>query len=163
MEILTAPWRREYITGEKKEGCVFCTAQKSGDDKKEFILYRGKHVFVIMNIYPYNTGHIMITPYRHLPCLSELSKDEILEFSVVVQKSIGILRTAMTPDGFNTGSNIGKSAGAGVVDHVHTHIVPRWNGDTNFMPICAGTKVLSEDLNTTYQNLLTYFKSIPLV
>ena len=149
MEKIFAPWRIEFI-GKKKEGCVFCDAQK-GSDEENFILLRGSKNFIIMNIYPYTHGHLMVAPMRHVTDIEELDEDERKEHIDMVIKAKSLL-TALKPDSFNIGMNLGKTAGAGF-DHIHTHIVPRWKGDTNFMPVIADTKVISEALKTTYKKL----------
>jgi len=162
MERIWAPWRMEYITQDKSNECIFCTLPKSSDDKKHFILYRGKHSFIIMNIYPYNNCHLMVAPYRHLACITALNNEEAIEVTELTKSCIQILRSLITPDGFNLGFNIGKSAGAGYDEHIHNHIVPRWEGDTNFMPVLAETKVHPEHLIKSYEKLLPYFKKLDL-
>jgi len=138
---------------EKPKGCIFCEKTREKRDEENLILYRGKDAFIIMNAFPYNNGHLMVAPYRHVPTLENLKNDELLEVFKLVNFSLRILREAMNPDGFNIGVNIGRVAGAGIEEHVHVHIVPRWNGDTNFMPVIANTKVISEGLSETYRNL----------
>ena len=162
MERIWAPWRMEYITQDKSGECFFCTLPKSGDDKKNFILFQGKHCFVIMNIFPYNNGHLMVSPYRHFACITALDKDESLEITELTKKCIQILRNVNAPDGFNVGFNLGKSAGAGYDEHVHNHIVPRWTGDTNFMPVLAETKIHPEHLQQSYEKLAPHFKKLSL-
>lgn len=138
--------------------CLFCEAVGNGQqDEKSLVLYRGRFVFVQMNLYPYNPGHIMIAPYRHIADLCELSSDEQYELIRLAARSTSLLRKTMNSDGFNLGMNQGKVAGAGVEYHLHLHIVPRWNGDTNFMPVVAETKVISEDLTGTYRKLAPIF------
>lgn len=152
--VLWAPWRMVYIKKTVEEGattsCIFCEALKMNDEKA-LIIYRGKKAYIIMNKYPYNTGHLMIVPYRHVASLESLSKDEILEMGILAQASLKGLRKALSPHGFNVGINIGEVAGAGVAEHVHIHIVPRWKGDANFITITAGTKVLPQMLEDTYK------------
>ncbi len=151
--ILWAPWRMEYILGEKEPGCIFCTKPKENDDKKNLILYRGEHNFVILNRYPYNNGHLMVVPYRHtaeLPVLNEAEQSEMMR---IISRSLSVLSRTIQPDGFNVGMNIGKIAGAGIDDHLHFHVVPRWAADTNFMPVVAQTKVVSEALEETWEKL----------
>jgi len=155
MERLWAPWRIKYIKMEKPKGCIFCEKVKEERDEENLILYRGENAFIIMNAFPYNNGHLMVAPYRHVPTLENLDDDELLEVFKLVNFSLKILRKVMKPDGFNIGVNIGRVAGAGIEEHVHVHVVPRWNGDTNFMPVIADTKVISEGLNETYKNLKT--------
>ncbi|ASJ03224.1 HIT family hydrolase [Thermococcus profundus] len=153
MKTLWAPWRIEYIRSPKHEGCIFCDFPKENRDKERLILYRGKYSFVIMNNYPYNPGHVMIAPYRHVGKWEDLTDDELLEIMKLSQLMIKAIKKAMNPDGFNLGVNLGRVAGAGIDDHVHLHIVPRWNGDTNFMPVVADTKVIPESLQEAYDEL----------
>jgi len=158
MDTLWAPWRMAYVEKARPSGCLFCEIPGSGDDEKDLLLYRGKSVFILMNLYPYNPGHLMIAPYRHLDDLGKLSLDEQVELIQEAGRSTRLLRETMNPDGFNLGINQGKVAGAGIEDHLHLHVVPRWNGDTNFMPIVGGTKVISEHLTATYQKLASLFR-----
>ncbi|WP_297494911.1 HIT domain-containing protein [Thermococcus sp.] len=153
MKILWAPWRIEYIRSPKHEGCIFCDFPKENRDRERLILYRGKHAFVIMNNYPYNPGHVMVAPYRHVANWEELTDEELLEIMKLTQMIIRAIKKAMKPDGFNLGVNLGRVAGAGIDTHVHLHIVPRWNGDTNFMPVIADTKVIPESLEEAYDEL----------
>jgi ATP adenylyltransferase len=147
----------EYILKEKNEACIFCEIPKENQDKENYVLYRGKFCFVILNTYPYNNGHIMIAPYTHIKNLEELNKDTINELMSLCQKSISVLKEKMNPQGFNIGANIGKVAGAGILEHVHLHVVPRWQGDTNFMPVISDTKVMPQYLSETYDLLKTGF------
>ena len=158
MKTLWAPWRIEYITGGKKEGCIFCDKPKEGNDKKNLILYKGETSFIIMNRYPYSNGHLMAVPYRHINNMSELDHKERLELMNLTTKCIEIL-IVMNPDGFNIGMNLGTAGGAGIDDHLHFHIVPRWNGDTNFMPLIADVKVMPEYLEDTYETLSEQLKN----
>jgi len=157
-----APWRMEYIEDSESKECIFCEKPKMKSDRKNYILYKGCLSFVILNIFPYAYGHIMIAPYRHLSSFTKLKKEEIFEVALIVQKSIEILRKTFKPDGFNIGVNEGKIAGAGVEEHMHVHVVPRWAGDTNFMPTLAEIKVFPEHLLTTYRKLFPLFKKIKL-
>ncbi|MDH7601254.1 MAG: HIT domain-containing protein [Armatimonadota bacterium] len=157
MKQLWAPWRLEYIVSEKEEGCIFCRFPAENDDERRLILYRGRLAFVIMNAYPYSNGHLLIAPYRHIPSITELSDEESLEIMQLTKKSCTVLSEVCRPDGFNIGINIGTAAGAGIADHVHLHIVPRWNGDTNFMPVFADVKVIPEALQATYAKLKPRF------
>jgi len=157
MERLWAPWRLEYIVNEREEGCIFCRFPQENEDEKRLILCRGKHAYVIMNAFPYSNGHLLIPPYRHVADLGELSDEESLEMMQLSQKSCAALREVCRPDGFNLGINLGTAAGAGIADHLHIHIVPRWNGDTNFMPVLADVKVIPEALQETYAKLKTQF------
>jgi ATP adenylyltransferase len=146
-----APWRLKYVAEEKGEtGCVFCSRLASNNDTKSLILRRSDHAFVIMNLYPYNTGHVMIVPNRHVADPEELTSEELSDFSSLLPETLAILRRVLRPAGFNIGMNVGAIAGAGVADHLHQHIVPRWQGDANFMPIIAGTMVLPELIPATY-------------
>ena len=159
MEYLTAPWREEYVKQVfKMKGCVFCQALKQKSDRKCFILYRGKHNFVLLNKYPYNPGHLMIAPYKHLNSIELAEKKASGEMMELLTKCLGILRKQYKPQGFNTGMNIGHSGGAGVADHYHMHIIPRWIGDSNFMPLVGKTKVVLNDLHTTFDQLLLLFQ-----
>ena len=153
MKPIWAPWRMEYIEMEKPAGCVLCERPKQNNDPASYILYRGGKNFVIMNIYPYNPGHLMIAPYRHVANLEDLTTEELHEHIEIVSRSIKVLRKAFNPGGFNVGINMGKAAGAGITDHVHTHIVPRWQGDTSFMPVFADVSVIPQALAETYEKL----------
>lgn len=157
MERLWAPWRLEYITADRVEGCIFCLFPQQDDDRGNRILLRGERAFVIMNAFPYSNGHLLIPPYRHVADLSELTDEESLEIMQLTQRSLLALKETSKPDGFNIGVNQGTAAGAGIADHVHMHIVPRWNGDTNFMPVFADVKVIPEALETTYDKLKAIF------
>ena len=154
MEIISAGWRMEYIEKGNDEGCIFCTKPAAGEDRKYFIVRRGETAFVIMNLYPYTTGHLMVAPYRHTGSLCDLSDEEAREMMKLVGWSELVLRRALEAQGFNVGMNIGKCAGAGVPDHVHLHIVPRWEGDTNFMPVFSETRVLPDTLESVYDKIM---------
>jgi ATP adenylyltransferase len=158
MKTLWAPWRIEYIAGEKEEGCIFCDKPKEGRDKENLILYKGDTGFIIMNRYPYSNGHLMAVPYKHTNDMSELNDDERLELLNLTAKCIEIL-DIMNPDGFNVGMNLGTAGGAGIDDHLHFHIVPRWNGDTNFMPLIGDVKIMPEYLEDTYKTLSEQIKN----
>jgi len=156
---LWTPWRMEYILSDKSSGgCIFCHKPGEEKDRDNLILHRGEKCFVIMNLYPYNNGHVMITPYRHVSDLTLLDDEEMLEIAREMKRAVQVLKDAMNPDGFNTGMNLGKAAGAGIDDHLHLHIVPRWNGDTNFMPVLSDTRVMPEHLDETYMKLKSYYK-----
>jgi ATP adenylyltransferase len=160
MERLWTPWRSEYVTtADEGDGCIFCDHLDEGDDEKANILYRGESTFVILNAFPYNTGHLMVAPLRHVGELRELEADERHELFDVMCRSIDVIRDAMNPHGFNTGMNLGRVAGAGLPGHLHVHVVPRWGGDTNFMPIVGQTKVLPELLADTAAKLRPAFRS----
>jgi ATP adenylyltransferase len=159
MNILRAPWRMEYIESsttqnDKLIDCIFCAYPKECDDGENLILARGEKAFVIMNKFPYSTGHLLVVPYRHTSVFPSLTDDEKLEIFSLAQRSVSVLEKIMKADGFNLGINIGKAAGAGIDTHIHLHVVPRWNGDVNFMSVTAETKVLPEALNITRQRLL---------
>ena len=153
MEQIWAPWRIDYILMEKPKGCILCEKPGQNNDAPNYILYRGNRNFVIMNSYPYNPGHLMVVPYRHVATLDEMTSDELGEHFTIVSRSIKVLRQVFEAEGFNLGSNMGKLAGAGIADHFHTHIVPRWQGDTNFMPVISDTRVVPEALAETYERL----------
>ena len=153
MEPIWAPWRIEYIRMEKPKGCILCDKPKENNDGPNYILYRGEKNFVMMNNYPYNPGHLMVASYRHVAVLDELSSEELHEHFDIVSRSLKVLRRVFNPGGFNLGINMGKVAGAGIEDHVHTHIVPRWQGDTNFMPVISATRVIPEALAEIYEQL----------
>ena len=153
MEQIWAPWRINYIRMERPSGCILCEKPQENDDAQNYILYRGSKNFVIMNSYPYNPGHLMVTPYRHVARLDELAAEELHEHFEIVARCTKLLREIFNPGGFNIGINLGRVAGAGIDEHVHTHIVPRWQGDTNFMPVVSGTRVVPEALAETYEKL----------
>ncbi len=157
MEKIWAPWRIKYVSGRKSPGCLFCNKHKAGNDRKNHVVYRGKKVFLIMNIYPYNNGHLMIAPYKHTGDIRKLTSGEFIEIMDILKKTIDALKKILKPQGFNVGFNIGKVSGAGVAGHVHMHVVPRWTGDTNFMPVIGNTKVVSQSLDSLYSELKKYF------
>ncbi|MFQ3549458.1 MAG: HIT domain-containing protein [Armatimonadota bacterium] len=160
MEQMWAPWRLDYITGEKIDGCIFCEFPKKNEDEKYLILERGKHNYIIMNAFPYSNGHLMVVPYRHLSDLAKLKTEEMQEMMELIQKCYKVIKKLSYPDGFNIGMNIGANAGAGIADHLHMHIVPRWKGDTNFMPVLAQVKIIPESLQVTYSKLKKIFDEI---
>jgi ATP adenylyltransferase len=143
-----------------KRHCLFCNLRKAKDDRQNLILHRGRHAFVVMNRFPYNNGHVMVAPNRHTADLESLSAVEGAELFRLVQKSLAVLRKGLKPQGFNIGANLGRVAGAGVAGHLHVHIVPRWLGDVNFMPLLAETKVISEHLAETYDRLRRGFSGV---
>ena len=163
MQHLWAPWRMEFIKGPKPSGCFFCEAAAAdpSDDPIHLVLARGELALVILNRYPYNNGHVMIAPNAHLANLEELPAATANDLMALTQRSLRVLRQALSPQGFNLGVNAGKIAGAGVADHVHQHVVPRWDGDTNFMPVVADTKVLNESLTVSYLQLRAGFDRLP--
>ena len=151
---LWAPWRLEYIqSADEAEGCFLCEAATGDDDEQLLVVHRGETAFVVMNKYPYSSGHLLVAPRRHGVEFGELDDTEALELHRLGAAAVEALRAAMQPDGFNLGWNFGRVAGAGVTDHVHLHVVPRWSGDTNFMPVLADVKVLPEHLNQTRRKL----------
>ena len=161
---LYSPWRMDYIKSEKTDKCILCNRVNEGsvkdqdnNDKKQLILYRGKYSYVIMNLYPYNNGHLMVVPYKHCAIIENLSDDELLEMIRLLKKSVMVLKEVYHPDGFNIGMNIGTSAGAGIPEHLHIHIVPRWNGDTNFITTTGLTRVIPEDFNKSFAKLKKVF------
>jgi ATP adenylyltransferase len=162
MDRMWAPWRLEYIESvdDEKDGCIFCDLPKDNNDKKNLIVYQDELCFVIMNKYPYNNGHIMVVPYEHKSDLLDLSDEILLNTQQVIKKAIQVLKDLMHPHGFNVGLNVGRPAGAGIDEHIHYHIVPRWNGDTNCMPVLANTKVVSEAIDQTCEKLSNKFKEI---
>lgn len=153
MDNLWAPWRTVYIGKDHGSSCIFCEKLESDRDAENYVLYRGEKTFVLLNLYPYNNGHLLIAPKRHVGDLVDLDQDEILELGQVTQKMVRLLRGAFNPEGFNAGVNLGKIAGAGVPGHFHIHVVPRWGGDTNFMPVIGDVRVISEGLDLTYSKL----------
>jgi ATP adenylyltransferase len=153
MQQMWTPWRMAYIRREKRPGCIFCEMLEAGDDAAQFILHRSELAFLVLNKYPYNNGHLMAVPYRHVDTLEALTAAEATDMMAEVALGIRALRLASNPEGFNIGVNIGKIAGAGVIDHVHTHVVPRWGGDTNFMPVLADVRLIPQDLNETFVEL----------
>jgi ATP adenylyltransferase len=165
MKTLWAPWRAEYIycaggqQSTSRRHCLFCHLLQSKDDLANLILYRGRRAFVVMNRFPYNNGHVMVAPNRHVATFEKLTAEEGAELFRLGQKSLAVLRRQLKPQGFNVGANVGRVAGAGVAGHVHIHIVPRWLGDVNFMPLLAETKVISEHLTETYNRLKRQFRS----
>jgi ATP adenylyltransferase len=155
---ISAPWRAEYVRrAPGAERCVFCEALKARDDRAPAVLCRGRRNFVLLNRYPYTPGHLMIAPARHAADFVDARPDERAELADLLQAALRVLRKAYSPQGFNVGMNLGSSAGAGVAGHYHLHVVPRWTGDSNFMPIVGGTRVFIEDLDTTYQRLRPLF------
>ncbi|MEO8168397.1 MAG: HIT domain-containing protein [bacterium] len=165
MKRMWSPWRSAYIetfnvpsTKKKSKKSIFTLAVEEQDDDKHYIIWRGKYCFVIMNLYPYNSGHLMIVPYKQTARLDELSEKEISEMMKAVRRSVRALDAEVHPEGFNIGANLGRASGAGVNEHIHFHVVPRWNGDTNFMPVLTETKVISEDMRRTMLKLRSAFK-----
>ncbi len=160
MRVLWAPWRMKYIKSASELGeCIFCKAVE-GSDEDNWVVHRGKHSIAMLNIYPYNTAHVMIAPKRHIPRPELLTVEEILDIHKTLSLLIKAIDVEYNPHGYNIGINIGKVAGAGIEAHLHIHIVPRWSGDTNFMPVIAGVKVIPEDLKITYERLRNAIRAL---
>jgi ATP adenylyltransferase len=161
VERLWTPWRREFVEGGDKtsSACFLCTMPEEDDDRATLILARGDTVYVLLNLYPYNSGHLMVAPYAHGGALATLDVGTAEEVMRMTQRCADVLERAYRPDGCNVGMNLGKAAGAGVPDHLHMHVLPRWEGDTNFMPVIGNTKVLPESLEQTYDRLEPYFRA----
>jgi ATP adenylyltransferase len=159
MKYISAPWRERYVRrAGRQKGCVFCEAARRTDDGACGIVHRGRHNFIILNKFPYTIGHLMIAPYRHLADFTRTRRDASDELADLLSLSIRVLRRAYRPQGFNAGMNLGRSAGAGVVGHYHLHVIPRWPGDSNFMPLVSQTRIVIEDLEKTYTRLLPLFQ-----
>lgn len=152
MEQIWAPWRTAYIGKDHGDTCIFCEKLESGQDEANLVVLRGDHTFVLMNLYPYNNGHLLIAPKRHVGEIEDLNEAEMMELFKMTRKLVQALRS-FNPHGFNIGVNIGRTAGAGVPGHFHIHVVPRWNGDTNFMPVFADVRVISESLEVTFKKI----------
>ncbi len=158
MQVLWAPWRMEYILGPKPDRCVLCIPpEEAGEDAERLILHRGRHAFVIMNKFPYNNGHLMVVPFRHVTDLPDLSPEEAGEVMELLQLAVRVLEEHFQPQGINIGLNMGEAAGAGIRDHLHFHLVPRWNGDSSFMAVLDETRVIPEHLASTYRKLNPLF------
>lgn len=158
MDRIYAPWRSKYFSMSKDEGCLFCNIQNEQDDGKAGVLARGTHWFVILNAFPYTSGHVMIVAKRHIEHLSEVSREEGCELVELLARSENAIRAAYCPDGMNVGINLGSSAGAGIAGHLHVHLCPRWTGDTNFMAALAETRVVSEALEESFARLAPNFR-----
>lgn len=158
-ERLWAPWRLQYIKGDKPDECIFCTKPVL-DDESALIVRRGQHCFVMLNAFPYTSGHVMVAPYEHIADLAALDEPTSAELTALTQESIEAIRDAYRPDGFNVGANLGTVAGAGIADHVHMHVVPRWAGDTNFMSVIGEVRVLNEALEDTQRSLKEAFARV---
>ena len=154
MNRLWAPWRRKFLAHPKPKGCIFCVLPKSQNDRKNLIVERGDTVFSMLNLYPYNNGHVLISPYRHLASPELMTEGEWAELFHYVKRSKAALDRILKPHGYNMGMNVGAAAGAGFDKHVHFHLVPRWGGDTNFMPVVGGQKVISESLDELWKRLV---------
>jgi ATP adenylyltransferase len=160
MERLWAPWRMEYITEEPRPGCLFCRVIDDPSDKDAaLVVWRPPQAIVLLNKYPYNPGHVMVAPHAHLGGLEDLDDAQTADLMRALKRTITVLKKTLKPEGFNIGANIGRVAGAGMPDHVHVHVVPRWNGDTNFMPVLGEVKVVNEHLTQTAAKLSEAFSS----
>ncbi|MGD9017519.1 MAG: HIT domain-containing protein [Desulfobacterales bacterium] len=159
MKTMWAPWRIEYIQKEKESDCIFCSAL---GDRNDLTLFSGRLTMVVMNKFPYSNGHLLVAPVRHLSTLHELVRDEMAALLGMVEASVGILKKSMNPDGFNVGLNLGKVAGAGVEEHIHFHIVPRWYGDVNALTVFSDVRVIPEHIESTYRNLKPHFEALTL-
>lgn len=157
MERLWAPWRMDYICRGNSNCCFLCEKSREKNEENDFVLFKNERVIVLLNIYPYNNGHLLIAPCRHISGPEQFLPEEALDFWQALNNSLSALKAALKPDGFNIGANLGKVAGAGLESHFHLHVVPRWHGDTNFMPILAEVKVMPEYLSTTYHKLKEHF------
>ncbi len=157
MKRLWAPWRIDYIRGEKPLGCILCDKPQAQCDQENLILFRAEHSFVMMNLYPYNNGHLMVSPYQHADTLEGLSNAVLSDLMQMMKASLAALRSAFNPEGANVGLNLGKAGGAGIDDHLHFHVVPRWEGDTNFMTVVGENRVIPEDIQETYRLLKPHF------
>ena len=158
MERLWAPWRMQYVGVEQRPGCLFCRVIENPDDPDaELVVWRPEGAIVLLNKFPYNPGHAMVAPIQHVPSLEDLDDDASLALAQAVRRTLTVLRATMTPHGFNVGANIGSAAGAGIPDHVHLHVVPRWNGDTNFMAVIDDVKIVNEALAQTAEKLKRAF------
>lgn len=164
MELLHAPWRIQYILAPKPstgDGSLFARIAQSNEDEANLVVARDRSCFALLNRYPYNGGHLMVVPYRQVAELGDLTLEELTDLMRLTQRCVAALKRVMNPDGFNIGLNLGRAAGAGIEDHLHLHVVPRWVGDTNFMPVLADTKVLPEALNETAARLRAALQSLP--
>ncbi|WP_296305244.1 HIT domain-containing protein [uncultured Desulfovibrio sp.] len=157
MKQLWAPWRIEYILGPKPDTCVFCLPETTEEDEERLVLHRAGRAFVIMNRYPYNNGHIMVCPYRHVSELTELTREETHEIMDLVQRCSGILKQHFNCEGINVGLNLGKAAGAGIGEHLHFHLVPRWNGDSSFIAVMDDVRTVPQHIRETYRALRACF------
>ncbi|MBI3811584.1 MAG: HIT domain-containing protein [Nitrospirae bacterium] len=158
MKRLWAPWRMPYLKKSQPKSCIFCVKTKQNDDRANLILYRGRHAFAMMNLYPYSNGHLLVSPYRHVGSIEDLDPATLTDLMRTAQRALRAVRLVFKPDAFNLGINQGREAGAGIESHVHLHVVPRWNGDTNFMPVLTDTRVIPEHLESSYDKLLPLFQ-----
>jgi len=164
MKRLWSPWRTKYIESFSRKGrsrkCIFCGAKNERNAARRYIVWRGKECFIVMNLFPYNSGHLMVVPYRHCPDFQGLNDKESLELMNGTKIAMSLLQRVSHPDGFNIGANLGRVSGAGIEGHVHLHVVPRWAGDTNFLPVLSDTKLISQDMKATYQRLREAVKEV---
>jgi ATP adenylyltransferase len=162
MDYLYTPWRLAYIRKEKKpvDGCVFCNKRHAQNDAHDYIIARSEHVYVIMNIFPYNSGHVMVVPYEHLHSQEQMSPEALMDLMLTVNRTLAVIRRAYNPPAFNLGVNLGEAAGAGIAAHYHFHIVPRWGGDANFMTVVGTTRVIPGTLDSIYADLLTAWQAL---
>jgi len=158
VKVLWAPWRMEYILSEKEEGCFLCDVAMEGPSEENLLLYRNECAMAVMNRFPYNNGHVLVAPVAHTADLSELTEAEYHGTMDLFRFSLKVLEKLMDPEGFNAGLNLGKTGGAGLEEHIHFHVVPRWNGDTNYMPVISGTRVIPEALKETYRAIRPLFE-----
>ena len=156
-DVLYSPWRLQYILSKKDDDCIFCMRPSAQNDEKHLILFRSRHSFVIMNLFPYNNGHLLAVPFKHVARLSDLTSQEIGDLFETVQLCERVLQATYSPDGLNIGLNLGRIAGAGIDAHLHVHVVPRWNGDVNFMTVAGSTRVIPESFESAYQQLKEQF------
>lgn len=160
MDRLWTPWRFDYISKvDQTSSCVFCGILEESDDTANLVLYRGRSVYAVMNLFPYTTGHLLIVANRHISCLNDASDEELTDFILLSRRCENALRREYHPNGFNMGFNVGKAAGAGIEAHLHMHVLPRWVGDSNFVSVVGETRILPEELATTYQRLSPYFEN----
>lgn len=159
MDYLWSPWRYRYVTGARRDGCLFCdlAASEPARDRERFIVHRGRFNLIVLNVFPYTSGHAMIVPYKHTPTLAGLDAEVLGEMIMMARELEAALHAAYRPEGYNLGMNLGRSAGAGIAEHVHLHVLPRWTGDVNFMTAVGETRVLPEDLSTTYDKIAGFF------
>jgi ATP adenylyltransferase len=161
MDYLWTPWRYQYVSNiDSNEVCPFCLSDQAENDTHRLVVYRGELNFVILNLYPYTSGHLLVSPYAHISDLAHLSSNQLSEMMLLAQRCKGALERSYRPDGFNIGMNLGRCAGAGVDQHIHLHVVPRWMGDSNFMTIAGETRVLPESLDISYQKIKKSFESL---
>lgn len=161
MEVLWAPWRMDYILGPKPDGCVLCLPEHRDEDARRLVLHRGRTAFVIMNKFPYNNAHIMVAPFRHTADLGDLNREESTEIFWLLQQGSRVLEAQCQPQGLNIGLNLGAAAGAGVREHLHFHLVPRWNGDASFMTTVSDVRIIPQHIETTWAALVPHFNRLP--